>query len=137
MNRCSVPAPSPGTAICQGKYIPFPETLRYCQAPCRKPCLSLHASRCMLRCCGLCIDRAREYQGHQWRHSEKPAVRSSHSSCSSLPRVVLCFSDFSFLRSGTTRDPGGAPFRSRAIAFTVCTALNLFFFLLGISLILP
>src|SRR5437667_8360806 len=59
MNRCSVPAPSPGTAICQGKYIPFPETLRYCQAPCRKPCLSLHASRCMLRCCGLCVDRAR------------------------------------------------------------------------------
>jgi hypothetical protein len=57
-------------------------------------------------------------------------IRSSHSPSNSFPRVGLYFSDFSFLRSGTTRNPGGVPIRSRAIAFTAFTAVNVFFLLL-------
>jgi hypothetical protein len=50
----------------------------------------------------------------------------------------LCFSAFSFLRSGTAREGLGAPMRSRAMAFTASTARNRFFFLFfGISIILP
>ncbi len=58
-----------------------------------------------------------------------------HSSPNNLPNVGLCFSLVLFLRSGTTRAAGGAPIRSRAIAFTAATALKRFFFrFLAISL---
>jgi hypothetical protein len=60
---------------------------------------------------------------------------------SSLSSVGLYFFDVSsfFFRSGTTRDTGSTPIRSRDISFTACTALNrlTFFFLDAISDIMP
>ena len=58
------------------------------------------------------------------------------------PRASACassrLSSF-FFRSGTTRETGKTPMRSRDISFTACTALNrlTFFFLDAISDILP
>jgi hypothetical protein len=60
---------------------------------------------------------------------------------SNSPSVGLCFFEASsfFFRSGTTRETGKTPMRSRDISFTACTALNrlTFFFLDAISDIMP
>jgi hypothetical protein len=67
--------------------------------------------------------------------------RSYSGSSSSVPSVGLCLTAafFFFLRSGTTRDTGKAPIRSRDISFTACTALNrlIFFFLDAMPNIMP
>jgi hypothetical protein len=61
-----------------------------------------------------------------------------HSGSSISLNVRLCLTDCVsfFLRSGTTRSTGGAPIRSRASSFTICTArsfFTLFFFAIPIS----